>query len=297
VIDWTEIPDGDAWELFARDMLAALGFVIEVGPGRGADAGRDLVVSEQLKGRLANKKFTWLVSCKHYATSGKSVGPGDEQNITDRLRQHGADGFLGFYSTMPSSGLVDRLRKYESDETIAGSEIFDAKRIEGYFVEAGLSTLVLRYMPQSYARMRPIQAIFGQRAKLDCEVCGADLLEGSILDPYKGAVITAFPRNNASHAVSHHVVCKGACDRQLQDRLRARGQMTGWEDIGDLANPMIYLQNMMAYMNHLHAGHMTFSEEAHEAIKHVYIALAQRTLRELTDEDKKRFASLDAVRF
>ena len=138
VIDWTEIPDGDAWELFARDMLATLGFVIEVGPGRGADAGRDLVVSEQLKGCLANKKFTWLVSCKHYATSGKSVGPSDEQNITDRLRQHGASGFLGFYSTMPSSGLVGRLRTYEADGLIAASEIFDAKRIEGYFAEAGL---------------------------------------------------------------------------------------------------------------------------------------------------------------
>src|SRR5690242_12676952 len=97
MIDWTEIPDGDSWELFARDFLAELGLVIDIGPGRGADAGRDLLVSEQLRGRLGTRKFTWLVSCKHFATSGKSVGPNDETNITDRIRRHNANGFLGFY--------------------------------------------------------------------------------------------------------------------------------------------------------------------------------------------------------
>ena len=92
MIDWREI-DPDTWELFARDFLAELGFVIEVGPGRGPDAGRDLLVSEQLKGTLHTNKFTWLVSCKHFAGSGKSVGTENEVNITDRLEHHSADGF------------------------------------------------------------------------------------------------------------------------------------------------------------------------------------------------------------
>ncbi len=52
MIDWREIADSDTWESFARDFLAELGFVIEVGPGRGPDAGRDLLVSEQLNGKL-----------------------------------------------------------------------------------------------------------------------------------------------------------------------------------------------------------------------------------------------------
>jgi hypothetical protein len=38
MIDWREIADSDTWELFARDFLAELGFVIEVGPGRGRGA-------------------------------------------------------------------------------------------------------------------------------------------------------------------------------------------------------------------------------------------------------------------
>ena len=96
MIDWTEITDGDAWELFARDFLVAIGYVVEVGPARGADGGRDLLVSEQLKGIASSRKFTWLVSCKHYATSGSSVGPNDESDILDRIKQHKADGFSAF---------------------------------------------------------------------------------------------------------------------------------------------------------------------------------------------------------
>lgn len=64
MLDFTEIADSDTWELFARDFLSALGFVIDVEPGRGADGGKDMLVSEQLKGKLHSTKFVWLVSCK-----------------------------------------------------------------------------------------------------------------------------------------------------------------------------------------------------------------------------------------
>ena len=37
MIDWKEIPDGNTWELFTRDVLVEFGFVIEVGP---CDAGK-----------------------------------------------------------------------------------------------------------------------------------------------------------------------------------------------------------------------------------------------------------------
>src|SRR5271165_2498693 len=128
MIDWKEIPDGDTWELFTRDFLVELGFVIEVGPGRGADAGKDLLISEQLRGTLHSRKFKWLVSCKHFATSGRSVGPEDETNITDRLKHHKADGFMGFYSTMPSSALVTRLQQYVDNGDLQAYEMFDHKK-------------------------------------------------------------------------------------------------------------------------------------------------------------------------
>ena len=158
MIDWREIPDSDTWELFARDFLAELGFVIEVGPGRGPDAGRDLLVSEQLRGTLHTNKFTWLVSCKHFATSDKSVGTEHELNITDRLEHHSADGFLGFYSTLPSAPLVIQLKEYQNRARIKAYEVFDAKKIKSYFVSTGFSKLALRYFPQSYGRLRPISS-------------------------------------------------------------------------------------------------------------------------------------------
>ncbi|CCM79737.1 MULTISPECIES: restriction endonuclease [Rhizobium] len=97
-------------EAFAHDYLLALGLVVDVPPGRGPDGGRDILVKETLKGKLASRSFTWLVSCKHYATSGKAVGTEHETNITDRLAQHKADGFIGFYSTVASAALMNALR-------------------------------------------------------------------------------------------------------------------------------------------------------------------------------------------
>jgi hypothetical protein len=59
-IDFSEVGSWENWELFARDLLIQLGFVIEVGPGRGADQGKDMIVSEQLRANIATKKFVWL---------------------------------------------------------------------------------------------------------------------------------------------------------------------------------------------------------------------------------------------
>ena len=55
-LDFTELaiatagPQRDLFELFARDFLEYAGFRILVGPDRGADAGRDLVVEETRTG-------------------------------------------------------------------------------------------------------------------------------------------------------------------------------------------------------------------------------------------------------
>jgi hypothetical protein len=60
-----------------------------------------------------------LVSCKYYTKSDKSVGVDDEVNILERLKQHRCDGFMGFYSTIGSSHLIDRLREFASNGTIS----------------------------------------------------------------------------------------------------------------------------------------------------------------------------------
>ena len=100
----------DDFELFARDFLVTQGFEILVGPDRGPDAGRDLVVRELREGPGGQTELRWLVSCKHKAASGNAVGHTDEQNMRDRLETHGCKGFIAFYSTVPSSTLATHLK-------------------------------------------------------------------------------------------------------------------------------------------------------------------------------------------
>src|ERR1051326_6544301 len=107
VIDFTEIPaantgkgDQDTFELFARDFFSALGFEIEEGPSRGADDGKDLIIREELSGAVSKRTMRWVVSCKHFAHSKRSVGDKDEIDIVGRVRKFQADGFMAFYSTM-----------------------------------------------------------------------------------------------------------------------------------------------------------------------------------------------------
>lgn len=289
MLDYAEIKDDETWELFARDYLEELGFKIIVPPGRGADQGRDLLISEQMTGLTRKEEFTWLVSCKYFTVSGKSVGTGEEANITDRMAHHKADGFIGFYSTVPSASLVDRLKEYRGDGRIKAFEIYDRKRIEASFYGAGLSKIALRYFPTSYGKMRPIQKLIGDYIPLECEICKKDVLQDSIANPYSAIMVIETPLNDINRHDDVYIACKGACDHELQDRLKARGAMSAWQDIGDLTNPVFYLKNMMGYMNQLHEGRITFSDQAHEHLKQIYIALAQRTLRDVTEEDAERF--------
>ena len=95
----------EEWEFFAIDFLAFQGFNILQLPSRGADEGLD--------GLVEYNNITYLVSCKHYIKSDKSVGTSDENNIMDRLVQHKAKGFIGFYSTLPSTALLTRFKSYK----------------------------------------------------------------------------------------------------------------------------------------------------------------------------------------
>lgn len=295
MIDWNEVPDGDNWELFCRDFLSELGFVIEVDPARGPDGGQDLIVIERLSGKLGARQFRWLVSCKHYAGRGAAVGTGDEANILDRVAHHNADGFLGFYSTQASAALMERLRQLVNDGRVKQFEIFDHRKIEGHFVTAGLGKVALRYFPQSYIRLRPIQDIGIEYAGLPCDICGTDLLKKSIEEPYSGNVVMSHTMDAIHHHEEVFFVCKGECDALLGQRLQARERYTVWEDISDLCNPLLYLRNLVTYMNSLRSQEHTFSDEAHEKLKHLYIALAQRTLRDMSEEDVERFRELVAM--
>ena len=127
VLDFREIPQAnlangeqDEFELFARDFFVYLGYKIISEPDRGQDGGKDILVQESRTGIGGETKVLWLVSCKHFAHSnvgkGKAVGVDDEINVSDRLSSNKCDGFIGFYSTIASSGLTQKLKGLSEDK-------------------------------------------------------------------------------------------------------------------------------------------------------------------------------------
>lgn len=153
-LDFKEIPEAhkgsglqDTFELFTRDFLMCCGYEIVEEPSRGADGGKDLIVVEKRTGIGGITTIKWLVSCKHKAHSGASVSPDDESNIRDRLDTHACNGFIGFYSTLQSSGLAVILNSLKGKVEV---KIFDREKIEGKLLEnkAGID-LAKRYFPKS----------------------------------------------------------------------------------------------------------------------------------------------------
>lgn len=287
MIDWTEIPDGDTWELFARDFLQSLGLVIQVEPGRGPDGGRDIIAIERTRGTLSDRSIRWLVSCKHYAGSGNAVGVGDEGDLIDRLAHHKADGFLGFYSTSASSGLINRFKGLEENHGKAFA-IWDGRKIEGSLLNLPQAGLFIRYLPKSYSEIRPISQMLGEVIELPCEVCGRDALKDSVSGHYNANVLFG----EGEDGVVRHVVvvCKGACDKRKEKQLFAQhGVITSWEDITDLCNPLIFLRRLFGIMNQQREDPAKFSDEAYEAVKQLFTALAQRTLRPALPADEERY--------
>lgn len=110
--DYIQQMTHEDWEFFAVDYLSYIyGFTVERYPARGADGGRDGIVW------LDEKKY--IVSCKHYR-SDRAISPSIETNIINRIYQHNANGFVGFYSTVITEGLGNMLKGLEN----AGLEYF-----------------------------------------------------------------------------------------------------------------------------------------------------------------------------
>jgi hypothetical protein len=154
VLDFREIPtsargaERDQFELFASEFLNLVGFRIIEGPDRGPDAGRDLIVEELRTGVAGETRVKWLVSCRHKAHTGVSVTPEDEPDIHDRVATHGCNGFMGFYSTLPSSGLSAKLNAAPPFEV----QVYNSERIERELLKSETGAdLARRFFPKSFA--------------------------------------------------------------------------------------------------------------------------------------------------
>lgn len=309
LIDWTEIPKAhvprkgqqDRFELFARDFLETIGFEILQGPGRGADRGRDLLVAEHLSGTISNKQKLWLVSCKHKAHSGKSVTDRDELDPIGRVRKFKADGFIGFYSTLPSSGFDDTISRITCDIEVF---IWDKGRIETALVtDPRLFPILRNYFPKSYAKFRvqgeKTAIIFSEPATLECENCGKDILQKD------GLVLFVKEKNDRSHIYSVnnktsqikniYWSCIDACYEAVKDLVKEGGQEISTVPLGDLRIPTIFIWHLSKVLFKLHATPNSYSDKALEKQQYLFIVMAQTVMREVTDEQLQRINYLASM--
>jgi hypothetical protein len=287
--------DRDQFEMFARDFLELRGFKIITGPDRGADGGRDLVVEETRTGITGETKIRWLVSCKHKAHGGSSVAPADESDIHDRVRTHNCNGFMGFYSTLPSSGLAAKLNAPDLRFEV---QILDSAKIESQLLDspAGL-TLARRYFPVSaaaWSREHPIPAkIFHDEPELFCANCQKDLLR-----PAPSGIVVEWssfdPDGSAKGIEAVYWCCKGGCDQALARRHSRAEWIDGWEDIPDLVAPIAYLRWFLTVINEIHSG-KKYSAKAMADMKKLLINLFPSIAREMTGAEKERIMRLRMI--
>ena len=288
--------DGERWELFARDFFSGLGFTVETPPNRGPDGGMDFLVSESTRSHLSSYSVKWMVSCKNNIQSGKAVNEKDEPNILERCRGFGCERFIGFYSTIPSSGLSNRLNQLKNSGDLRDYKLFDLQKIENFIIEFGMSKLISQYFPESYKKIRPLHEIFDGIIKLKCDCCGKDLLNELVLEKEQGIVafIEHFDEHTGITEVEDiYFACKGRCDMVLEKKTMADSKtIIPWRDISDLAKPNQYLQYLLALVNQLHNNEYKYSDVAIEKEKYLLSAMAQKVFHEVTPEEKEELREL-----
>lgn len=311
VLDFKEIPmanggEGlqDTFELFARDFLQYLGYAIIEEPDRGADGKRDIIAEERVTGLSSAFTYRWLVSCKHYAHSGSAVKDSDEINISERLKQHKCDGFMGIYSTLCATSLGGVLNGLTDANGKKNTFIYDHERIESCLLKDRKGQqLAVRYFPKSmkeYIVENPVPAeIFGDQQPIKCDCCGENLLSGGkdglycLLQEFIGEDEHGFPlKEKGKQYKNIYFACKGVCDEKLRAYYHKQGFIdAGWEDINDLMIPTTWFRLLFAFVNGIY-DEQDLSPEAYKRVKQMFVRTFPYIARHLTSKEKERVSSL-----
>jgi hypothetical protein len=296
-LDFKEIPEAhiasgrqDCFEQFTSEALGAIGFKVIEQPARGPDLGKDLIVIEERKGIGRDTVIRWLVSCKHKAHSGRAVGLDDEPNIVERVESHNCDGFLGVYSTLPSSSLQERLKQLSKKFEV---QVFDSAILERHLLSSDPGFHVaMRFFPDSMrtwakGHAGPVELYAGGNV-LTCDWCGRNLL-----DPPQGIYVVWRVWNRSAHrarVVGLHWSCKGGCDRRLSaqalDRFQGKA-VSSWEDIPDLCIPIVYIKYVMAHLNRMKMGDR-WSDDAFEKFKTLLLSVYPFVIRRADQDEEAR---------
>ena len=162
----------DDWEFFASDFLFYIGYEKLTSPAKGTDGGVDFLVKKD--------NIRYLVSCKHYLKSGYAVGTDKEQSILDRLCQHNATGFIGFYSTFSTNPLISRLNSLKDNNKMDDYIIYGKSEISNHL--PNISSWIL----QKYGLPKGVRFVLNvdeyEYTPLNCLGCGEDILHDDMIN-------------------------------------------------------------------------------------------------------------------
>lgn len=298
ILNFKEIPEAhgngenglrDTFELFAEVFFSKLGFKIIEGPSRGADNGKDLIIEESIQGKfdISESKIRWLVSCKHKAHSGNSVRPEEDSNLLERISLHKCSGFIGFYSTLASSGLDALISGLQNTGSLK-TKIFNAENIETVLLQSqsGIE-LIERFFPQSFTQWRaenPEKAkIFKEgEFELNCMVCEENLITDNSV---KGNFYTIKKTSDLTTVVAVKWSCSGDCDKRLNSNNYRKGLTEIFEHIESKATPVTYLIFILDVLRDMQNGRITYSEDAFEKMKHLICAIYPLVTRNMTKKE------------
>ena len=225
------------------------------------------------------------------------MSPNVESGIVDRLREHNCKAFIGFYSTLPSSGLGNRLKGIQDNNAIEVL-IYDRELIEGNLLRSaeGLE-LARRFFPKSFKeweRESPKPAkIFDGDPSLKCHVCNSEFLENE-----KHGIIVFWEGIDKEYKSTNRIeyikwVCKGRCDHVMKNKIAMLNPnvIDRWEDIPDVVIPTKYIQWVMTVFNQQHKG-IVYSDEAFDNLKTFMIRVFPHVSRHLTSDEEERIKLL-----
>jgi Restriction endonuclease len=119
-IDWRLLqePQDENFQELCRllmERLPNVTKVVSIGKARAADRGRDFELEETTQGLVGSTTMRWLVQCKY---SKRSVSPDTIKDWTDRVREHGYNGFWLMTNNDLTPDLFDQFSGVESNTDI-----------------------------------------------------------------------------------------------------------------------------------------------------------------------------------
>ncbi len=174
-LDFTSLAkDGEDFELLCRDVLESRGIDILSHPSRGPDGKKDILISISQKNLLdVSEKTIFLVQCKHYAHSGKSVLEKELGDFRSACLRHGADGYFLITSSIPSVTVAENL-EVENKKGNLKTVIWDHAKLEEAILKSKDADIIIKKYnlnKKNETSFERIEYILASETHLPFELC------------------------------------------------------------------------------------------------------------------------------